>query len=342
MVNVPRVTPCHEWGNVEYADNQYILEWWTEELDNEIERVCHDWLWYWCYFIHEYIVDRLDNFVATTVIDTWKEKDPLIEQWVWYNVLGGFIRGRAIKIGAVDKIPHPQIKKCLRCGKKFNEGELYYALVKRLGVQQIDFCHCAFAPIFGAGNDSATREEIISYAQRLTDALEVIPAQNFGEGTEDFLLMSTKERQDVFAVLDDKPSRDAIKKQFGTWFHVLVDAGVLNDGTQEMSRGTRCLAKDGHLCLSIGEKTIDDFLFANGIVHEKEPYYPEGNFRADFRVGEVLIEYFGLTGNKDYDAKTRNKKHICKKHGIELVAIYPKDLVTVKKLQQKLQQAKIL
>lgn len=341
-MQIPRIVPCREWIQEKYADNQYILEWWTDKLDKEIERICQDWLWYWCYFTQEYIVNNLDKFVAETIIENWKEKDPLTDTWVWYNVLGGFIHARAYRIGAVNNIPNPKVKKCPRCGKKFNEGELYYAFVKRLGARQIDVCHCAVTPIFDAGNDSAKKSEIIAYAQRLTDALGVIPAQNFGEGTEDFLHMNTKERLAVFKVLDDKPSRDAVKKKFGTWFHVLVAANVLEDGTQQMSRGIRCLAKDGHVCLSLGEKTIDDFLFTHGIEHEKEPHYPEGNYRADFLVGDVFIEYFGLTGNKDYDAKTRKKQRICKKHSITLVSIYPKDLVNSKKLEKKLVEANII
>jgi len=103
-----------------------------------------------------------------------------------------------------------------------------------------------------------------------------------------------------------------------------------------MVRGTQCLAKDGHVCLSLGEKTIDDLLHAHGISHDKEPRYPGSNYRADFLVGDVYIEFFGLTGNAEYDAKTKRKQRLCREKGIELVSIYPKDLVSVKQLQRKL------
>jgi hypothetical protein len=125
---------------------------------------------------------------------------------------------------------------------------------------------------------------------------------------------------------------------FGSWLKALVEAGILEDGTRRTGRGTQCLAKDGHLCLSLGEKTIDDFLHSYGIAHEKEPHYPEGNFRADFLVDGVFIEYFGLKGDSDYDAKTRLKQRICKKHGIRLISIYPSDIVSLKKLSKKLLQ----
>jgi hypothetical protein len=101
----------------------------------------------------------------------------------------------------------------------------------------------------------------------------------------------------------------------------------LEDGTRRTSRGTQCLARDGHVCLSLGEKTIDDFLHAFGIAHEKKQRYPEGDFRADFVANGVFIEYFGLTGDSGYNAKTKLKQELCKKHGIKLISVYPSDLV---------------
>jgi hypothetical protein len=92
------------------------------------------------------------------------------------------------------------------------------------------------------------------------------------------------------------------------------------------------------VCLSLGEKTIDDYLHTHGIFHEKEPAYPEGNYRADFAVKGVFIEYFGLQGNPEYEQRTKEKQRICKKHCVDLVSIFPKDLVNVATLESKLQQ----
>ena len=47
--------------------------------------------------------------------------------------------------------------------------------------------------------------------------------------------------------------------------------------------------------------------YSRGIHHEKEPRYPAGNYRGDFKVGTAFIEYFGLTGNPDTDTKTKEK-----------------------------------
>jgi hypothetical protein len=94
------------------------------------------------------------------------------------------------------------------------------------------------------------------------------------------------------------------------------------------------LAKDGHVCYSLAEKTMDDLLHVHGIPHEREPCYPEGNYRADFALGKTFVEFFGLTGDADYYAKLKQK--LCRKHGIKLISVYPEDLVSQKRLESKL------
>jgi len=74
----------------------------------------------------------------------------------------------------------------------------------------------------------------------------------------------------------------------------------------------------------------------HGIAHENEPRYSEGNYRADFAIGGIFIEFFGLARNADYDTKTKLKQKLCRKHGIKLISIFPKDLISQKKLENKL------
>jgi len=144
----------------------------------------------------------------------------------------------------------------------------------------------------------------------------------------------------LLKVLERRPTVRRVKVIFGSWFRALVVAGVLDGGAQQMGRGIRCLAKDGHVCLSLGEKMIDDALFALGIPHKKEPAYPEGNFRADFDVFGVFIEYFGLTGNAAYDTKTNEKQKLLARHGVRLVSIFPKDLVDPRRLNTLLEEVR--
>ena len=87
---------------------------------------------------------------------------------------------------------------------------------------------------------------------------------------------------------------------------------------------------------------IDDVLNAAAMAHEKEPPYPSGGFRADFRVGGTLIEYLGLSGDSAYDAKTRRKRAVCEGAGVRLLEIYPDDLASRGTLMAKLRSAGIL
>jgi hypothetical protein len=126
-----------------------------------------------------------------------------------------------------------------------------------------------------------------------------------------------------------------VKTVFTSWLGALIASGVLEDDARRTTRGIQCLANDGHVCLSLGEKTIDDFLFSLNIAHEKEPKYPVGNYRGDFKVGNIFIEYFGLSGDRAYDQRSLTKRAICKSHGIELIEITPKDLTAVSILRKK-------
>jgi hypothetical protein len=138
-------------------------------------------------------------------------------------------------------------------------------------------------------------------------------------------------------VFEKKPTIRRVKEIFGSWFKALNKADVLDDGMWHTGfGGKRCIAADGHECLSLGEKTIDDFLYDNGFEHGKEPEYPEGDYRGDFLVGDIIIEYFGMAGIPEYDEKIKIKTKICKKHKIKMIPIYPKDLAENYMLKRKL------
>jgi hypothetical protein len=152
----------------------------------------------------------------------------------------------------------------------------------------------------------------------------------------DLIEMKNDERLALLTLLKDKPTIGRVKLVLGSWLNALIRAEILEDGTRKTSRGIQSIAKDGHVCLSLGEKTIDDYLHIHGIHHKKEPHYPEGNYRGDFEVGTAFIEYFGLTGDPEYDAKTKKKIRLCEKHNITLVALYPEDLISQERLENKL------
>jgi hypothetical protein len=314
-----------------YCTSPYILKWWTVAHDQLISRQieAQQWAWPWG------ITDRIVELSPPEAISGWKAEDPICSQYAWYNVLMYFAISRADKLGLTKAVRTPEWRQCPLCGETFVEDSLPIPLIERLGINQLDFCAPCLsgAVLQNTGNATASKEEIKSYLRELADLLKRIPPQDFGAGMHDLREMSTEERLAVLQELKKKPTQRRVKELFGSWFKALIDAELLEDGARRTSLGTQCLARDGHMCFSLGEKTIDDLLHALGIPHEREPAYPEGNFRADFVVNGVFIEYFGLAGDAEYDAKSSKKKMLCQAHGIKLIGIFPKDLVSSRKLE---------
>jgi len=118
-----------------------------------------------------------------------------------------------------------------------------------------------------------------------------------------------------------------------SWLKILQMAGVIDDGGIRGINGTRILAKDGHECNSIAEVEIDNWLFQNGIEHEKEPLYPQdnelnpkGRYRGDFRIGRTIVEYAGLMTKAEYRDKMAKKEKLARKKGIFLIVLTAKQL----------------
>ncbi|RLC26583.1 MAG: hypothetical protein DRH37_11575 [Deltaproteobacteria bacterium] len=331
-----RDSPAYSDSQIEpkYGRNKYILKWWTSAHDGliakQIER--EEWLWYW---------KITDSVVANTqkeILDKWQKNDPLCSQYAWYNILMYFSMARAKYLGLTNQIRKPEWKKCLLCNKKFIESSLPYPLVQRFGVDRLHYCSPCLrdSVLQNSGDPKLSKQKTLIFLRDLAVILEKVPTQGFGEGVADFHSMDDEQRLAILKILQRKPSTNRVKEIFGSWLKALIEAGILEDGTWRTTRGIQTIARDGHVCLSLGEKTIDDYLFEQGISHEIEPHYPEGNYRADFLVGDIFIEYFGLKGNLQYDQKTKLKQKLCKKHGIRLISIYPEDLVSIKKLHRKM------
>lgn len=86
-------------------------------------------------------------------------------------------------------------------------------------------------------------------------------------------------------------------------------------------------------------------LVHNQIPHLVEPYYPSdeklnptGLMRADWKVDDYLIEFFGLIGMEEYEEKIKQKRELAKRTNIKLIEIYPDDLYDLDKKLRKLKE----
>lgn len=137
-------------------------------------------------------------------------------------------------------------------------------------------------------------------------------------------------------ILLKMPAYEIYIEEFGDWLKCLSLAGVLDDGHRKTSRGIQCLANDGHLCLSLGEKAIDDWLSNHNVTHEKESFYPFDEklnpnklSRTDWKIGNIFIEYAGLMDNVEYASKMKRKRQLAEKNGLDLIIIEPADLFSL-------------
>ncbi|SIR97079.1 hypothetical protein SAMN05444858_13228 [Micromonospora avicenniae] len=122
------------------------------------------------------------------------------------------------------------------------------------------------------------------------------------------------------------------------WADWLKRAGLLGDGVQT-ARGTVTVASDGHLCRSLLERHVDDFLTANGIAHEVEPYWPYDadlnttGLRADWLLDDgTYVEAWGLPDEPAYAGKMERKVDLAARTGIRLVGVTSADLGNLHKV----------
>lgn len=127
--------------------------------------------------------------------------------------------------------------------------------------------------------------------------------------------------------------RFAVARGHFPWTLLLEETGLVKDGLRR-SRGTLIRARDGHLCHSMREKAVCDFLHQHRIAHDREPLYPKdtelnanGRRRADWRLSDgTLVELWGLPDDPVYAAKMVMKRTLALRHDLRLVEITDAEL----------------
>lgn len=114
------------------------------------------------------------------------------------------------------------------------------------------------------------------------------------------------------------------RRHFKSWNHAIVAAGFKPNN---VIFSKKFIAKDGHRCDSYAEKIIDDWLYSHKINHERHVHYAATKMTADFAIGNVRVEYFGLKGvSTTYDKNIAIKRKLCKQLGLSLLEITPAEL----------------
>jgi len=224
-------------------------------------------------------------------------------------------------------LEHAIYRDCVLCGRRFRVIDIPYNYY--FGSDGFKNC-CFSCPL----TQLPSKTELQSLLPIFVDACGFIPDSNIGPIKYSFTSrLDDDKKADVFYSYAQMGGIDHIRAHFGSWFEALVKSGVLPEGVLQTARGIRCLAKDDHICHSLDEQLIDNWLTQHGIPHEREPLYPyhsdfnkNGRKRADWKVGNTYIEYFGLTGDEDYDKKTIEKILLANCMDLDILPVYPSDI----------------
>jgi uncharacterized protein with PIN domain len=253
----------------------------------------------------------------------------------WKNAVNYYAQALLFKMGYV-KI-YQKHKRCLYCGKEFIplviNARIIEGYLPKKSFKELEYCEqCLKKAFWGISKVEKTEEELVNDLKDFVNVLGFIPPKKYFMNKK--FRSSFKENfHKVIPVLIKIAPVEIYERKFGSWLKALISAGILEGEVRETPRGIMCVAKDGHDCLSLSERRIDDWLFINNIKHMREPKYPRDKdlnpnryMRADWKVKNIFIEFFGLKGNMDYDTKTETKIRLCEKHNISLIEIYSKDL----------------
>lgn len=131
------------------------------------------------------------------------------------------------------------------------------------------------------------------------------------------------------------PSDATYRRYFGGYKKACEMIGLYQNRSHFGNPVQKIISKNGEQCLSHVELLITNFLIDNNISYEKEKRYsdlsedPKFNTkRMDWYIHSknLVVEYFGMMGNKKYEKKVKDKLQLCKKNKLNLLPIYEKDL----------------
>ena len=167
-------------------------------------------------------------------------------------MLEEFARSRAIQIGLEADIDYPAA--CWVCARKYDPKLIGPALRKRLDVHANGICdYCLAEALLHPGDDQAPADKVLHFFRSVSNAIERIPTTSILRDSDEVASLPPSQVVDAIRALREKPSRDRVNEVFGSWLQALVEADLLEGPVRRTSRGTQCIAVDGHLCKSLGE-----------------------------------------------------------------------------------------
>ncbi|WP_138413311.1 hypothetical protein [Sinomonas gamaensis] len=268
----------------------------------------------------------LDDVLSEGAImaERWRADDINSEPLSLFRVHEVFVAPRQQLFGAHTLTARS--KRCRLCGQRG------FTFKSALCVEPLTYCHqCLERACRGMIEDRPIAARALGMLGQLEfDGVPMLEAQL------DALHINTA--SPLHAPVIDKllMLRFVIRRRKFPWTYLLEEAGFFPGGLR-LGWGTLIRARDGHLCFSLGEKTVCDFLHQHGIKHDREPFYPidpdfnpHGLRRADWKLDDLtFVEFWGMPNDPKYAAKMRQKRQLAQRRGLTLIELTERELPTL-------------
>ena len=324
-----------------YRDQEHFEDLWTPEGDEVADQLADRYAFGWPYLIARSLVTSApDTYKALMEFATREDRPNFdlrdVPEAMFDHIArwGSFHAVRKRRAWA-----EPSTVTCPICGREFWNGYIVYWMYRRYGPAR--YCNdCCSRGLEGNARD-LPKQKVIEALINLARAFDVIPGSSFA------LCMlppdtSDEKRDQWMRALTAMPAAYRIKEILGCkdWLGVLKVAGLVTDGWRIKGAGVMCHAADEHLCRSLLERTIDDWLTSHRIVHEREPRWPHdpdlnpsGMRRADWLLPDgSFVECAGMMSRPEYATKMAEKRELARRAGITLHMIEPEDMLMLDKI----------
>jgi hypothetical protein len=323
-----------------YRDQEHFEKLWTAEGDQIADQLADRYAFGWPYLIARSLATSAPHtckalMKLATSEDRPNSNLPDDPEFMFDHIAmwGSFHAVRKRR-----PWPEPSTVTCPICDRKFWNGYITHWMYRYYGPAR--YCNDCCSSAHTGHTRDLSEQEVIKALTDLAAAFDAIPGSSFA-----FYALPPdapdEKRDQWMRALTVMPAEHRIKETLGCkdWLGVLKVAGLVTDGWKT-KRGVMCHAADGHLCRSLLERTIDDWLTSHGIEHEHEPHWPYDPVlnrnrmrRADWLLPDgSFVECAGLMSRPEYALKMAEKRELARLAGITLHMIEPEDMLRLEKI----------